>query len=160
MGCAWSVQCVLVMILSLFRVGSKLIVGVGSHLWLLIKNGQEVAIKQAKLSNRYLIKLNVDLSLMKPIYQAARSSQVCITKHHSQGREIIKHPSRHDSNFGLRSLEETEASGTTSTIAGTPGYLDPEYGSSLRLTAKSDVYSFGVVLLELLSRKKPILREI
>lgn len=34
---------------------------------------------------------------------------------------------------------------------GTPGYLDPEYHQSFRLTDKSDVYSFGVVLLELVS---------
>ncbi|KAM5566599.1 LEAF RUST 10 DISEASE-RESISTANCE LOCUS RECEPTOR-LIKE PROTEIN KINASE-like 1.5 [Rosa sericea] len=39
---------------------------------------------------------------------------------------------------------------------GTPGYLDPDYHRSFRLTDKSDVYSFGVVLLELISGQKAV----
>ncbi|PIN23593.1 Serine/threonine protein kinase [Handroanthus impetiginosus] len=38
----------------------------------------------------------------------------------------------------------------------TPGYLDPEYLCTSRLTVKSDVYSFGVVLAELLTGKKVV----
>ncbi|XP_058110752.1 probable LRR receptor-like serine/threonine-protein kinase At1g06840 isoform X2 [Magnolia sinica] len=69
----------------------------------------------------------------------------------------------------LASLPEIDGSvpGYVSTIVkGTPGYLDPEYVLTHKLTDKSDVYSLGVVFLELLtgmqaiSHGKNIVREV
>ncbi|CAI0543573.1 unnamed protein product [Linum tenue] len=42
-----------------------------------------------------------------------------------------------------------EAAATLSTVAGSFGYMAPEYGQTRRVNAAMDVYSFGVVLLEL-----------
>ncbi|XP_047318639.1 LEAF RUST 10 DISEASE-RESISTANCE LOCUS RECEPTOR-LIKE PROTEIN KINASE-like 1.5 [Impatiens glandulifera] len=39
---------------------------------------------------------------------------------------------------------------------GTPGYLDPDYHRSFRLTEKSDIYSFGVILFELITGMKAV----
>uniref|UniRef100_M8CIV1 non-specific serine/threonine protein kinase n=1 Tax=Aegilops tauschii TaxID=37682 RepID=M8CIV1_AEGTA len=61
--------------------------------------------------------------------------------------------------FGVaKTIENGPA--TMSVIAGSCGYIAPEYAYTLHVTEKSDVYSFGVVILELVTGKKPMAPEI
>ncbi|KAI4349337.1 hypothetical protein L6164_009937 [Bauhinia variegata] len=45
---------------------------------------------------------------------------------------------------------------TVSMVAGSYGYIAPEYGYTLKVDEKIDIYSYGVVLLELLIGKRPL----
>ncbi|KAI3730381.1 hypothetical protein L1987_61551 [Smallanthus sonchifolius] len=57
------------------------------------------------------------------------------------------------SDFGLSKLMDRNQSQVMTTMRGTPGYLAPEWLSSV-ITEKVDVYSFGIVLLEILCGRK------
>ncbi|WJZ92371.1 hypothetical protein VitviT2T_011373 [Vitis vinifera] len=66
------------------------------------------------------------------------------------------------SDFGISCLvpvsdgEEGATAHVSTVVKGTPGYLDPEYFFTHKLTEKSDVYSLGIVFLELLTGMQPI----
>ncbi|VAH46107.1 unnamed protein product [Triticum turgidum subsp. durum] len=63
----------------------------------------------------------------------------------------------HVADFGLaKFLQDSGTSECMSAIAGSYGYIAPEYAYTLKVDEKSDVYSFGVVLLELITGKKPV----
>lgn len=57
------------------------------------------------------------------------------------------------SDFGLAKLDEDDNTHISTRIAGTIGYMAPEYAMRGYLTDKADVYSFGVVALEIVSGK-------
>ncbi|XP_073289258.1 cold-responsive protein kinase 1 isoform X1 [Primulina huaijiensis] len=53
--------------------------------------------------------------------------------------------------FGLAKLFPDNVTHVSTRVAGTMGYLAPEYALLQQLTKKADVYSFGVLILEIIS---------
>ncbi|XP_009102909.1 receptor-like protein kinase HSL1 [Brassica rapa] len=64
--------------------------------------------------------------------------------------------------FGVAKVVDLtgKAPKSMSVIAGSCGYIAPEYAYTLRVNEKSDIYSFGVVILEIVTRKRPIAPEL
>ncbi|PWA88490.1 Leucine-rich repeat-containing protein [Artemisia annua] len=59
--------------------------------------------------------------------------------------------------FGVAKLIQCDES--MSVIAGSYGYIAPEYAYTLQVDEKSDIYSFGVVLMEIISGKTSVSSE-
>lgn len=58
--------------------------------------------------------------------------------------------------FGLaKAMPDANTHVTTSNVAGTVGYIAPEYHQTLKFTDKCDIYSFGVILAVLVMGKLP-----
>ncbi|KAM5586128.1 L-type lectin-domain containing receptor kinase IX.1 [Rosa sericea] len=58
--------------------------------------------------------------------------------------------------FGLARLVDHGKQSQTTVLAGTMGYMAPEYITTGKASRESDVYSFGVVALEIACGRKPI----
>ncbi|PPR81260.1 hypothetical protein GOBAR_AA39454 [Gossypium barbadense] len=64
---------------------------------------------------------------------------------------LDKHLNPKISDFGLAKLDEEDNTHISTRVAGTYGYMAPEYAMRGYLTDKADVYSFGIVILEIVS---------
>ncbi|KAK8692968.1 hypothetical protein V6N13_070569 [Hibiscus sabdariffa] len=58
--------------------------------------------------------------------------------------------------FGLARFVDIGDSHVSTLVAGTIGYVPPEYGQIMQATTKGDVYSYGVLLMELATGRRAV----
>lgn len=74
-------------------------------------------------------------------------SSVALSPHHMPSANILMSMdwSAALGDYGVLRIQPSAGAMMTSTVAGTPEYMDPEYIKSGLISEKTDVYSFGVV---------------
>lgn len=58
--------------------------------------------------------------------------------------------------FGLARVIDAGGSHVSTMVAGTVGYVAPEYGQTCKATTKGDVYSYGVLVMELATGRRAV----
>ncbi|RDY07822.1 L-type lectin-domain containing receptor kinase IX.1, partial [Mucuna pruriens] len=104
------------------------------------------------------VRYNIALGLASALLYLQEEWEQCVLHRDIKSSNIMLDSSFNAKlgDFGLARLVDHEKGSQTTLIAGTRGYIAPEYVTTGKASKESDIYSFGVVLLELASGRKPI----
>ncbi|PHT55835.1 hypothetical protein CQW23_04321 [Capsicum baccatum] len=109
--------------------------------------------EELKLRLNWLTRVKIILGIAKGLTYLHEESKLKIIHRDIKPTNILldKDLNAKITDFGYAKLDEGEHTHVITRIAGTTGYMAPEYAMRGYLTPKADVYSFGVVTLEIVS---------
>ncbi|XP_006847778.2 probable LRR receptor-like serine/threonine-protein kinase At1g53430 isoform X1 [Amborella trichopoda] len=110
---------------------------------------------ESRLKLDWPIRLKICIGIARGLAYLHEESRLKIVHRDIKGTNVLldKDLNAKISDFGLAKLDEEENTHISTRIAGTIGYMAPEYAMRGYLTDKADVYSFGIVALEIVSGK-------
>ncbi|KAH9544893.1 hypothetical protein CY35_12G019700 [Sphagnum magellanicum] len=120
---------------------------------------EEALFGKGKHMLNWPVRFNICLGVARGLFYLHEIAQPRIIHRDIKASNILldKNLQARIADFGLALLfPEDQTHITTMHIAGTKGYLAPEYATRGQLTEKIDVYSFGVLVLEIMSGRKNI----
>ncbi|KAH1082565.1 hypothetical protein J1N35_022326 [Gossypium stocksii] len=102
------------------------------------------------------VRYRISLGLASAIFYLHEECEQCVVHRDIKSNNVMLDSSFNAKlgDFGLARLMSHELGPKTTGLAGTIGYLAPEYISTGRASKESAVYSFGVVLLEIATGRK------
>ena len=106
----------------------------------------------------WTLRYKVSLGLTSALFYLHEEWEQCVVHRDIKSSNVMLDSSFNVKlgDFGLARLMDHELGPQTTGLAGTFGYLAPEYISTGRASKESDVYSFGVVALEIATRRRLI----
>ncbi|KAL2342035.1 hypothetical protein Fmac_009975 [Flemingia macrophylla] len=104
------------------------------------------------------VRYNIALGLASALLYLQEEWEQCVLHRDIKSSNIMLDSSFNAKlgDFGLARLVDHEKGSQTTLIAGTRGYIAPEYVTTGKSYKESDIYSFGVVLLEIACGRKAI----
>ncbi|KAK1562253.1 hypothetical protein Q3G72_008879 [Acer saccharum] len=116
-----------------------------------LEDGTKIAVKRMEssvISNKALDEFQAEIAVLSKV---RHRHLVSLLGYSVEGYERILVYEAKVSDFGLVKLAPDGEQSIVTRLAGTFGYLAPEYAVTGKITTKADVFSFGVVLMELLT---------